>query len=366
MKFLFFFVHPSKYYLFRETINTLRANGHHIDIFITKKDVLESLIKKEDWKYRNIFPEGRKIESLPVYFGAGINLVRTIYRLIKYINVKKYDLYITDDLLVLLSKIKKVKSILFTDDHLYAIPESVLLVRFASHVLCPDGTNLGKYSHKKIGFSGYKQSAYLHPSFFMPNNKIRSKLIKTDERYFIIRVVNLKSTHDYKKSGINNKILGNLIDLLSEYGKVFINSERELPKKFNKFLLPIHPSEVLSAIFYADLFVGDSQTMCAEAGYLGTPFIWYSHFFGKVFYLDEMINKYKLGYGIELGNEKKLFSVMEKIVSHSNYKNENLKRRDTLLKEKINLSNFMIWLFENYPKSIDKIKKNPDFQFNFK
>jgi|TARA_B100001971_G_scaffold64348_1_gene59187 hypothetical protein len=42
------------------------------------------------------------------------------------------------------------------------------------------------------------------------------------------------------------------------------------------------------------------------------------------------------------------------------------KRIKKLFKEKIDLSTFSIWLIENYPKSVNFIKKNPDYQYNFK
>ena len=81
MRFLFFFVHPSKFHLFRNTINGLMADGHQVEIAITSKDVLEDLVRAEGWTYTNIFPEGRKMKGVPPYVSASINLVRTIWRL---------------------------------------------------------------------------------------------------------------------------------------------------------------------------------------------------------------------------------------------------------------------------------------------
>ena len=93
MRILFFFVHPSKYHVFKHTINALKEKGHKIDITITSKDVLEELVRNEGWEYTNIFPEGRKIEGIPTILGAGINLFKTIYRLHRYMRGKKYDLF---------------------------------------------------------------------------------------------------------------------------------------------------------------------------------------------------------------------------------------------------------------------------------
>ena len=62
MNYLFFFVHPSKFHLFRNTINKLKNHGHNVDIVITSKDVLQALLIKEGWEYTNIFPKGRKMK----------------------------------------------------------------------------------------------------------------------------------------------------------------------------------------------------------------------------------------------------------------------------------------------------------------
>lgn len=49
---------------------------------------------------------------------------------------------------------------------------------------------------------------------------------------------------------------------------------------------------------FASLYIGDSQTMAAEAGVLGVPFVRFSDFVGRIWYLRELEDKYELGYGI--------------------------------------------------------------------
>ena len=61
MNLLFFFTHPSKYHLFRNTINTLVKLGHNVEVLNTSKDILDELVSQEKWQHKNIFPEGRKI-----------------------------------------------------------------------------------------------------------------------------------------------------------------------------------------------------------------------------------------------------------------------------------------------------------------
>ena len=49
---------------------------------------------------------------------------------------------------------------------------------------------------------------------------------------------------------------------------------------------------------FASLYIGDSQTMAAEAGFLGVPFVRFNDFVGSIGYLRELEDVYELGYGI--------------------------------------------------------------------
>ena len=73
--YLFFIVHPAKFYLFKETINRLLKNGCKVDVLIISKDVLENLVKEEGWDYRNLFPKGRKH-----FFGSLLDSLLTVIK----------------------------------------------------------------------------------------------------------------------------------------------------------------------------------------------------------------------------------------------------------------------------------------------
>jgi predicted glycosyltransferase len=345
MRYLFFFVHPSKYHLFRVTINRLISKGHQVDVLITSKDVLEDLVKKEEWDFKNIFPKGRKIKWLPVLISAAINSIRTIWKIFNLTKGRDYDLFITDDLSVINAKIHNVPSILFTDDHADSIPETKLLMYFATKILSPDSTDLGRFESKKIGFDGYKQSAYLREKYFEPNHDILKKINSERKDYFLIRCVSLNATHDVGKTGLTNSLVRKLVQILEEHGKVFIISERNLPQDLQSRIIDLPPEEIHSAIKYSRLFIGDSQTMCAEAGFLGTYFIWYSHFAGKVGYLDEMVNKYGLGVGIDSNKEEILITETKNFI---NMDIDVAKRALKMRNNTIDLTEFMLKLIESF------------------
>ena len=365
MRFLFFLVHPSKFHVFRNTINTLKKNGHLVDILIISKDVLEDLVKSEGWEYTNIFPSGRRIKGLPKFFGVFINFFRTLKKLNDYIKIKKYNLFITDDLLVLIGKIHCIPSFLFQDDDLDVVPETRILFHFTDYILCPIVTNVGPYRHKKIPFWGYKELGGFHPSVFSPQKSKIKKNIPNDRKFFLLRLVSLTAVHDTGKSGLSNEDVKNLISILKSRGDVFITSQRALPAELEEFRLDISPEDMPHVLHYAEMLISDSQTMSAEAAVLGTPFIRFNDFVGKISYLSELEEVYHLGIGIKTKDKSLLFSTVKELTCRSNLKEEWGKKRNLMLSQKVNLSEYLVWLFENYPTSCSILKKNPKFQRKF-
>lgn len=366
MNYLFFLVHPSKIHLFRFTINRLLEKGHHVDIIITSKDVLEDLVKKEDWRYTNLFPKGRRIKHLPAHLSAGIFFFTSLWRIFWFTRKKTYDVFITDDVLGIIGKLRNIPTFHFADDDVAVIKESSFLFNFVSYIIAPKCTNLGKYEKKKIGFSGYKQSGYLHPAKFNPDDSIVTSFNPGGEKYFIIRLVSLNALHDIGKSGITDLLLTDIINMLSPHGKVFISSERELPEKFRKHSLKIKSEEILNVLKYAELLICDGQSMALEAAMLGTPFIRFNDFIGQISVLNEIENKYGLGFGVKSSDPGKLKDTILKLVASPDLKSEWSGKRDNMLADTIDLTEFMVWLFDNYPGSIKTLKEQPDYQENFR
>lgn len=219
---------------------------------------------------------------------------------------------------------------------------------------------------KKVPFHGYKELGSLHPRRFNPNQDIIKQFNPDLSKYFILRLVSLKATHDVGKAGLNDEEVLLLISMLENHGKVFITSERSLPDKFEKYRISIKVNEIAHALYFADLLIADSQTMSAEAGVLGTPYIRFNDFVGRISYLEELENKYKLGYGIKTKDKDLLFSKVNELLNTPNLKDEWKIKRSKMLSEKIDMTDFMVWFFENYPESAKIIEENPDYQYKFK
>lgn len=359
MRFLFYIVHPAKYQFHKVQINALKAKGHKVDIVINTKDILEDLIKEEGWEYTNIFPNSRKIKGVHVYIAAIISIFLTIYRLWKYTRGKKYDVFV-GDLLSILGRIKGVNSFIHTDDVLAAVPEQAIFLKTINYIIAPEVTDIGKYKIKKIAYKGYKALAHLHPNHFTPDKSKLSSELQGNVPYFLIRCTGFGATHDIGKTGVSDKILNELIPILEPHGKILITSERELPDNLKKYSLKIRKNDITHYINYAQIFIGDSTTMCTEAAVLGTPAIEFDEYFYEIEQMLEIERQYQLIHCFRTNQTSEMLAKVASLVNTKDLKEIYAERRQKLLNDTMDVSSFLIWLFENYPTSVKTYFANPE------
>jgi predicted glycosyltransferase len=365
-KYLFYFVHPAKYHLFRVTINKLIADGHLVDIIITGRDILEDLVKNEGWNYTKIFPNGRKIKGLHIYISAGIFLLLTLVKLLWLTRSKNYTLMISDDLTTFVGRMRRIPTFFVTDDDLSAVPESWILMASSSYIFAPYICDLGKYNNKKLGYFGYKSLAHLHPNHFKPNRSLLLGLPNANEKFFFIRTVSATSTHDVGKNGLSDEVLRDIIPLLNQHGRVVLNSERQLPIDLQQYVLDFNKKDVAHYLFFSTLFISDSTTMCAEAAVLGTPALEYDDWYLDFKQYHELNGVYGLLFGYGTNQLDNLKEKISELLSMENLKDEFQKRRSRMLQDKIDVSAFLLWLIECYPLNVNKYFANYEVQEMFK
>ena len=363
MKILFHLGHPAHFHLFKNVIKNLKKNNNDIFILIKKKDVLEDLLKKSNFLFSNILPDGRKDNIIGIAFGQ----VFQVFRMILFCIKRKPEILIgTSVVISFVGKLLGIPSVNINEDDAEIVPlYAKLAYPMASVILVPKGCSTGKWQNKTINYLSYHELAYLHPNQFTPQKKVVQKYFNPDNKYFIIRFAKLTAHHDKGARGINKIIASKIIKLLKSRGKVFITSERQLEPEFEKYRININPSDIHDVMAFASIYIGDSQTMAAEAGILGVPFIRFNDFVGKISYLDELENKYQLGHGIKTNEVNKLIETLKKLLDQKNCNKFFQERRMSMLKEKIDYAKFLTWFIENYPKSSKIMNDNPEYQSKF-
>ncbi|GAB2495594.1 DUF354 domain-containing protein [Algoriphagus taiwanensis] len=274
LRVLVYFVHPAKVHLFRETINRLKADGIQVDILINSKDVLEDLVRKEGWEYQNLFPKGRNKKEKPSIFNSARVFILTLFKIERFLlRQKRYCVFLTDDSLVVSGWWRKIPSIIFNDNDINTIKINSILFNFATLIISPEITELGKFKSKKHSFKGNKSLAHLHPNVYKPDSSVLEKYGLEENNFCIIRTSKLNATHDAGgNNGLEDNNLINLFDYcVGLFKDVLLVTERKLPSRLNKNVYKGDPSDLKYIIYYAAFMVTDSGTMATEAAVLGVP-----------------------------------------------------------------------------------------------
>jgi uncharacterized protein len=361
MRVLIDIAHPGHVHLFKNVYAELVKNGHAV--FVSTRDIPVALhlLKFYNIPFYNI---GGKRNSI---FGKAITTLQQDAALLIFVKQKAIDIGVSSHIVLShVAKVSSMKSLIFDDDDDIVEP---LVVKyghsFADIILSPD--SIVRKNAKNIGYCGMHELAYLHPNRFQADENVLNELgIQQGEKYFILRFVAFKAHHDIGQFGINVEQKQKIIDLLKPYGKIFISSENPIEREFEEYLLSVPPEKIHSLIYFADLFLGDSQTMTSEAAIMGIPALKCNTFAGKLSVPNDLERKYGLCYSYQPAEFEKFYAHIQQLLVKENLKDEWKQKRDVFLKEIIDVTAFFVWFIENFPDSKRIMKDNPDFQNNFK
>ncbi len=363
MKVLIDIGHPAHVHLIRNLYYLLIKNGHSVWVTVKNISIVITLLKKYNIKYIEI---GKKRDSL---FGKVISQFQYNFKLLKLVNKNQIEIGIGTSITIThVSMLSKMKSILLDDDD-----DDIqrLFVRFAhpfaNTILSPESLIGHRKKKNTIFYSGFHELAYLHPKRFIPDSSILKEVgLKKNEMFFIMRFNVFKAHHDVGNKGMTIEQKQKLITLLKPHGKIFITTEREIEPELKKYQLTVSPEKAHSLMYYATLFLGDSQTMSSEAAVHGTPSIRMNSFVGRIAYLAEEEHKYKLCFGFKTNQFVEMLQKVETLLKNKQLKIEWENKRQKLLSDKIDVTAFWVWFIENYPESKKIMKKYTDYQYNFK
>jgi len=354
MRILFGTSHPKHVYIFKNVIINLMERGHEVKVVAVKKEITEYLLKKFDLPYTVIGKNQpklyRKLAALPKWEYLTFKIAREF----------KPDIFIGRALphLAHVSAIFRRPFILFEDTE-HATKVQKICLPFTDVVITPDCYKRS-FKGKHIHFKSYYELAYLHPKYFKPDPSVLDDLgLSKGDKFVIIRLVSWEAAHDIHSRGFSKDFLEKAIKSLEKYGHVFITSEQKLDRNLEKYKMQIPPEKLHSTLYYASLYFGEGGTTAVEAALLGTPSVHVEAFKTKSGEVadatkihgnfDELVNKYEMLYTFADPNHA-LNKALE-ILQDENAKREMRRKREKLLREKIDVTAFMTDFIENYPES---------------
>ncbi len=344
--------HPAQVHYFKNLYKELIPK-HNVYFSCKKVPLIETLLTAYHIPYINYGEKKDNILSKAFY---QLKYDMECYKAIKNLNI---DIALGSSASnVHAAKFTKAISIATTDSDLSAIPIAAKFVYpLADYLMTPDALAYQNYP-KQICYPGYQELAYLHPNRFSPDPSVLDECgLKMGEPFFILRFTAFKAHHDIGMYGLSKEQKWNLIKLLEKYGKIFITSEVNDPE-FTPFYLHITPEKIHSLMYYASMLICDSQTMTTEAAVLGTPAFRCNTFAGKLTVIEEIEKLYDLAYSYHPIHYNWMIRKIESVLNTDNYKELWQVKRKRMLKEKIDVTAFWVWLLENAPISFERVRKN--------
>jgi uncharacterized protein len=352
MRILFDINHPAHVHYSRNIIKILEERGHAVQVVSRDRNPCFDLLR-----YYNISFKSR---------GKGSNSLfgKLAYIPIGDIRLYNYSKQFKPDILVCFMSPYAAhvgrflsKPSVVIDDTEHAKLHDRTTYPFATNILTSTSfyRDLGP---KQLRFNGFLELNYLLPNRFTPDPSVLEESgLSPGEKFIIIRLVAWGGHHDRGQKGIGIQAQRDLLDAISKNYKVLISSEGQLPDEFSKYRLKIKPEKIHSILAFASYFIGESGTMAAECAVLGTPSI-YINSLPLMGYLQEAS---KNGLLFHFQNDENIVEKVIDIIRMKPLKEmylENLKRH---LEDKIDTTNFFVWFLENYPHSVDKLRKDPEY-----
>ncbi len=363
--YLFMISHPAHYHMFKHTIHNLQNTGNRVISVIRPKDVLEQLCINDGFEYLKVKDRPKKWGMV----GLAFSLIAKTIEVVKIVRREKPDMLIgSDGVLALVGRLYGIPAFECYEDDAEAIKlYARLFFPIFTGLIGPDCCSAWKWEYKKTSYRSYHELGYLHPNHFVPSKEIAAQYVDITKPYVIIRFAQLTAHHDVGVHGITTEIAQHVINMLkTQFEQIYITSERPLEPQFEQYRIAINPIDMHHVMAFASLYIGDSQTMAAESGVLGTPFVRFNDFVGRLSYLNELEWDYQLGYGHKTHDVEGLYESIHKWLNTPNRKELCAERREKMLSDKIDYAKFLTWFIENYPESIQIMKTKPDYQYNFK
>ena len=380
-----FLGHPAHFHYFKNSAKQLMANGHQVFFAVKEKDVLRQLMDDAGFEYTIVRENRTSISKVALIK----SVLKIDWNVGKFVRDNNIDILLGAIISYTTRFLVRKPIVIVGEDDAAVVPLfSYQALPLAQCVVSPTTCDDWHWERKSAHFPGYLELGYLHPNNFTPSEDVLKKYdIDASKPYFIMRFSSLNAHHDKGIKGINTEIAERLVKILEPHGRIYITSERPLEPQFEQYRIKINPLDMHHVMAFASLYIGDSQTMAAEAGVLGVPFVRFNDFVGRIGYLRELEDKYELGYGVHAtvlsadspirrndgtvqpSGVEELYKRVETLVAmpSAERKATFAARRAKMLEDKVDCAKFLTYFIENYPQSADQTRKaDAEFWEKFK
>lgn len=339
MRYIFELNHPKHYYQFKYVMKSLQKDGHDILVLARDKDVLLNVLEEEGVPFK-VF--GKHNKSMSAKILGTFQLVRNYRAIAKEFHpdvvVSKASWYGTYT-----AKRLHIKSVIFPDSEVVKVTNKYV-VPLCTKVVTPRSFQLN-YGEKHCRVDGIFEDCYLSPQVYHADASI-VEMYGLRKPYAIVRFVGWFANHDVGNNGFTLQEKIKLVETIAKNMTVYISSESALPDDLAKYKLPTPASLIHDVLSSADLYIGDSQTMAAEAALLGTPAIRSNSFVGPNDMSNFILLQEKYGLLYNVAKPVDAIALAAKL-SETSHKSEWLKKRESYYAQIGDINAKIVELLEN-------------------
>jgi predicted glycosyltransferase len=332
------FSHPAHVHFFKHVVRILTKRGHDIIAVSRNKEFTIDLLNAYQIDHLVLTKKGEGLIGLiKELLEQQIKLASVIFR-----HQIDLMLQIGGIFNAPVGKYYRIPTLAFSDTENDRWGNKVAF-NLSTHVLSPTcfEHRIGGVWKNQILYPGYHELAYLSP-------KYAPQLDQSDNK-FLVRFVGWGAGHDIGEERLSDKQKVELVSILKQFGSVYISSEMPLPDKLSEFACTIPSAEIHQFMKTCKMVVGESATMASESACLGVPAIFISNA-GRG-YTTEQDRTYGLIKHYRLDQWDHIVRCLEEWAA-SDLKKEWQAKRWRMLEDKIEVTEWLVDLIENYPQSI--------------
>lgn len=338
MNILINFSHPAHVHFFKHVARILSKRGHNIIAVARGKEFTIDLLKAYQINHMVLTKKGEGLVGLiKELFDQQVKISKVLCRQSVDLMLQVGGIFNAP-----VGKYYGIPTLAFSDTENDRWGNKVAF-NLSTHVLSPTcfDHQVGGVWKNQVLYPGYHELAYLSP-------KYAPQLEQTEDK-FLVRFVGWGAGHDLGEKWLSDKRKIEMVNILKRFGSVYISSEMPLPDELSRFACAIPPSEIHDFMKTCKMVVGESATMASESACLGIPAVFISNT-GRG-YTSEQDRRYGLIKHYRLGEWDHILRCIEAWAARDLGKEWQAKRW-RMLADKIEVTDWLVDLVENYPQSI--------------
>ena len=343
--------HPSYYLALRHFIRILSAKGHTFFITARDKDVTAELLNHDGIVWKN---RGKGSKTVP---GKLYHLVHSEVKLLPEVRRFAPDLFLSFSSPVAAHLAFILRKPCITLEDTECAQWVIRSYRPFSTVILTPVSFRNRMGKKHLCFTSFKELGNLHPKRFNPmeGETVQNGFLP-EMPFILLRFTGSGALHDRHQRVLYEHEKIQIVLHLIRYARIYISSEEILSRELSSYAISARAWEMHHIMARASLFFGESATMAAEAAVLGIPSI-YIDDRGRG-YTDELEHKYGLlfRYPKSSSGIEQALNMAGRLLENTDTLHLWQNRRQLMLKEKTDFTDFLIGFVEHFPQSFSVLK----------